>query len=525
MTERINEDIRFYLPADPYYYQVDNLPLKDLLDNDVKLQDQIDALSVDSTNTVMRDGIRELQPFIDSAIPGTVSVRPGNFIGRAQRTADGSVAGSTVNADGDGIYENNTPPTSEDNYSVSNPPNVRGDGGEYVGRTSVFNFLGGNISIDGFDFQGFDFENEATPPLGRLDLIGITTVNGAMDDPYLPGNPTGTGVEVGTGTPKLAVVKGAGLVTATKERELIVGEKYVTVGLPQSSLNDYGRNLDGTVVPNPTFGTVPSPDDVVNACFSNEDISATLQQFAQNNRNASFFLPLAYVYVPQSHVEGNPIPQANLKDIRPLFRTAELTLAERQSIATSYQPSVRNRMVTESHMKNEFEVEINRDSGSDNIQGQINTLRDAVNTIQIPRFLNLKYGGRLRQGTITSSSSSPLRVYLTNILNNNADQLADIPHSTIQEVQMTIFNDATTGDINYTTVRARGLGMSNYMRVFSFRLDARGSTKLVSPLNTFTITPIRDGNGELYVEFYRTGDNLRFDIQLNSITYNESVEI
>ena len=62
-------------------------------------------------------------------------------------------------------------------------------------------------------------------------------------------------------------------------------------------------------------------------------------------------------------MEGNPIPQANLKDIRPLFRTAELTLAERQSIATSYQPSVRNRMVTESHMKNELEVEINRDSG------------------------------------------------------------------------------------------------------------------------------------------------------------------
>ena len=43
MAERIKEDIRFYLPSDPYYYQVDNLPLQDLLDNDIKLQDQLDA--------------------------------------------------------------------------------------------------------------------------------------------------------------------------------------------------------------------------------------------------------------------------------------------------------------------------------------------------------------------------------------------------------------------------------------------------------------------------------------------------
>ena len=44
MAQRINEDIRFYLPADPYYYQVDNLPLEDLLANDVRLQNQIDSI-------------------------------------------------------------------------------------------------------------------------------------------------------------------------------------------------------------------------------------------------------------------------------------------------------------------------------------------------------------------------------------------------------------------------------------------------------------------------------------------------
>ena len=525
MADRINEDIRFYLPADPYYYQVDNLPLKDLLDNDIKLQDQIDALSVGSTNVVTRDGFRELQPFIDTAVPGSVSVREGNFIGRVQRTAGAGIAGSTVNSNGDGIFENDTPPTTDNNYSVSNPPNVNGNGGEYVGRNSLFNFPGGNISIDGFDFNAFELNTETTPPLGRIDLIGITTVNGAMDDPYIPGNPTGTGVNVGDGTPRLAVVKGAGIVGTSRVREVVVGEKYVTIGLPQSQLNDYGRNVNGTVVPNPEFGTVPSPDDIVNICFSDPDINGSLAQFAQNNRNASFFLPLAYVFVPQTHVAGNPIPVANLKDIRPFFRTAELTLGERQAIARSYQPSIQNRMVTESHMDNEFKTEINRTPGSDTIQGQLTAVTNRINTIQIPRFLNLANAGLVRSGSISSSSSSPTKVYLTNVLNNNAAQLANIPTSTIEQVQLTIYNNAETGDISYTTIRARGVGMNNYIRVYNSRLDTKGSTAFIGPANTFTITPIRDANGELYVEFYRTGASPRMGIDLTAITYNESVAI
>jgi hypothetical protein len=61
MAQRVNEDIRFYLPADPYYYQVDNLPLEDLLSNDVRLQSQIDEInSAERGNTVGRAGFTEL---------------------------------------------------------------------------------------------------------------------------------------------------------------------------------------------------------------------------------------------------------------------------------------------------------------------------------------------------------------------------------------------------------------------------------------------------------------------------------
>jgi len=382
MADRINEDIRFYLPADPYYYQVDNLPLEDLVKNDRILQEQIDELNAeDRGTTVNRDGINELLPFIDNALPGTVSVRAGNFIGRSQRTSGPNIPGTNVNGDKNGTFEMNEPPTRDDDYNVSNPP-LKNDPGpaDSVGRTAVYNFPGGNIMIDGFDYNEFGIglnPNLTTAPLGRIDLVGITTVNGAMDDPYVPGNDTGGALETGDGKPKLAVVKGAGMISGnTNVREIQIGSRFITVGNPQELINDYGKDLDGNVVPNPTFGTIPMPDDVVNVCMSRPDVTEALNEFANDNKNASFFLPLAYVYVPQSHVKGNPIPTAYLKDIRPLFRTAELTLAERQAIAASENPSLRNPFATTSHATGIADARV------DLLRQEVQQMRDALASLQ-----------------------------------------------------------------------------------------------------------------------------------------------
>ena len=382
MADRINEDIRFYLPADPYYYQVDNLPLEDLVKNDRILQEQIDELNAeDRGTTVNRDGINELLPFIDNALPGTVSVRAGNFIGRSQRTSGPNIPGTNVNGDKNGTFEMNEPPTRDDDYNVSNPP-LKNDPGpaDSVGRTAVYNFPGGNIMIDGFDYNEFGIglnPNLTTAPLGRIDLVGITTVNGAMDDPYVPGNDTGGALETGDGKPKLAVVKGAGMIAGnTNVREIQIGSRFITVGNPQELINDYGKDLDGNVVPNPTFGTIPMPDDVVNVCMSRPDVTEALNEFANDNKNASFFLPLAYVYVPQSHVKGNPIPTAYLKDIRPLFRTAELTLAERQAIAASENPSLRNPFATTSHATGIADARV------DLLRQEVQQMRDALASLQ-----------------------------------------------------------------------------------------------------------------------------------------------
>ena len=44
MVATINENIRWYKANDPYYYEVDNLPLIDLVQNDKDLRDRLKQL-------------------------------------------------------------------------------------------------------------------------------------------------------------------------------------------------------------------------------------------------------------------------------------------------------------------------------------------------------------------------------------------------------------------------------------------------------------------------------------------------
>ena len=50
MVVTINEKIRFYKENDPYYYEVDNLPLIDLLENDRSLRDEINDIILNNQN-------------------------------------------------------------------------------------------------------------------------------------------------------------------------------------------------------------------------------------------------------------------------------------------------------------------------------------------------------------------------------------------------------------------------------------------------------------------------------------------
>ena len=64
----IKENIRFFKPNDPYYYEVDNLPLIDLLNNDKILRDEINAILTSYANFASENYVQtNIQNAIGSA--------------------------------------------------------------------------------------------------------------------------------------------------------------------------------------------------------------------------------------------------------------------------------------------------------------------------------------------------------------------------------------------------------------------------------------------------------------------------
>jgi len=71
---------RYYKANDPYYFEVDNIPLKQIHENCLWLKDQIEGVSLSVTG-VSTSQILDLQPYTTNA-DREVKVRPGKFIGR-----------------------------------------------------------------------------------------------------------------------------------------------------------------------------------------------------------------------------------------------------------------------------------------------------------------------------------------------------------------------------------------------------------------------------------------------------------
>ena len=116
---RINKNIRWYQPNDPYYYKVDNLPLTDLLNNDVVLEDRLEDLEKHfkdlgdnvASGTISFGALKDLKAFTvdtEGDRRGQVFVQPGKFVARMPMPADiesgwrmiGDEAGNFNNQDG-----------------------------------------------------------------------------------------------------------------------------------------------------------------------------------------------------------------------------------------------------------------------------------------------------------------------------------------------------------------------------------------------------------------------------------------
>ena len=78
---RFTDPIRFFKQNDPYYFEVDNIPLKQLQENCLWLKDQINHASTTQLVNVKRSDIEELRPYALGA-DRLVRVKPGRYTAR-----------------------------------------------------------------------------------------------------------------------------------------------------------------------------------------------------------------------------------------------------------------------------------------------------------------------------------------------------------------------------------------------------------------------------------------------------------
>ena len=104
---RFTNPIRFFKANDPIYYEVDNIPLKQLQENDLWLKDQIFNLKLTTEGGVERQNINELRPYVTGS-DNIVKVKPGRFTARINDAYKLTPLQILDRLTGDGVTEYNT---------------------------------------------------------------------------------------------------------------------------------------------------------------------------------------------------------------------------------------------------------------------------------------------------------------------------------------------------------------------------------------------------------------------------------
>ena len=342
----INRNIRWYQPNDPYYYEVDNLPLTDLLNNDITLEDKISGLEAridslgdsDPSGVVALDALKDLKAFValEPGKYGKVFVQPGKFLARmsvpSERESGWRMIGDEAS---DFNNQSKSYTTSLDSEAAKS---------KMVARTSIVELgLGSDnypkgISIPSFDVSEFNHKN---PPSERLDLIFVRAR--ASMDMYKQENQ----VEVG-------LLKGAYFRTDGTGDQLN-GLRFE--GYPNTLEGRLTGMSESEVLEDitlPGFGSVPLPEDLLNYEWKNNNAAAIIngEEFSvkQLESDASFCMPVAYIKVPSGFNENGVLHSENIIDIRPFLRTAELTYGERAALSRALNPNGANPFVTQSLM-------------------------------------------------------------------------------------------------------------------------------------------------------------------------------
>ena len=367
---RVTTNIRFYLATDPYYYEVQNLPLKDLLKNDEALQFQLDQLKAQIDSLSGRELFGDLKPYISESNPGKVYVKPGNFIARVNVPSDRYTGLGERQNDGEQgeLSRGDIKAQPEDPaYGLNHPDKVGGVGRTALVRVLQDNGIDPNITIPSFtqeDYPGGDSGSNKVP-VYRLDLVFVEAYPAEDQD---------------NNKPKLGLIKGGYFLdfptNISESRK--AGQRFETgEDLVGGTVHQQSKDINEADVIDEKKGgvtgiedklrytTIPSiedlknyewrPVDLINDPINNfettdYDIPSNeqLEEWAkeQLEQRGVFCLPIAYILTPYGHLQGGFIPAENLMDIRPFFRTAELTFDERQAIAVSHRPSIKNRFLT-----------------------------------------------------------------------------------------------------------------------------------------------------------------------------------
>lgn len=464
---KFTDPVRKYKANDPYYYEVDNIPINQLEENILWIKDAVENISIelpdDGANIgagTSRETFTELQPFVSGTNSNIVSVKPGRFMARIndaygidplqiiQRTGEVDIDkykewqiaainntllsptlfrfqqytataalgmnGLSEKSFGSFIFKNlsttglastatngidplksnfgldtddeftfpkflwgGTPVTNFlFNQATSAGPSLRvgqyksgdsSDSGFFdlfkadtqlikrwrgIARTAVVD-VPQTLSIEVQNFQSDDYSyvnelgsvvdssNGASPAAQATQRIDLLFIYSKPIDSSAVNLAQGWSSEIPRKIYKaeLGIVKGAGLTLNFAEGNNPTSKFFVPdyenqiLGNPSDELN---QNLGFKTLG--IRGSFPSPDDLMN-------MAPALADWLPNNHYAlvgQSILPIAYIVVKKDNLneEGNQIIEPeDIIDIRPFFRTAELTYGERAGIAAAV-PSI-----------------------------------------------------------------------------------------------------------------------------------------------------------------------------------------
>lgn len=473
---KFTDPVRKYKANDPYYYEVDNIPINQLEENILWIKDAVENISIELPDDggvsvgASRETFTELQPFVSGTNSNTVSVRPGRFMARIndaygldplqiiqrtgevtfdkykewqiaainntllaptlsrfqQYTANAALGmnGLSEKSFGSFIFKdlttsgvtstasNGTDPLksnfgldSEDEFTLpkflwggSPVGEFRFNQAESAGPSlKVSQYKSGNNPDSGFfdlfksDTQlikrwrgiartavvdvpqvlSIDIQNFEPDDFSYTDALGsvVDSSNGAspaalatqrIDLLFIYSKPIdASAVNLAQGwssevprkiyKAELGIVKGAGLTLDYSEGINPTSKFFVPdyenqiLANPSDELN---QNLGFKTLG--IRGSFPSPDDLMN-------MAPALADWLPNNHYAlvgQSILPIAYIVVKKNNLneEGNQIIEPeDIIDIRPFFRTTELTYGERAGLAAAVPaPSLANPVATES---------------------------------------------------------------------------------------------------------------------------------------------------------------------------------